>query len=132
MKKLLSLFTALFFVGSTFVPFASLSAASETVKLELIAPTTTRVGEAVDVTVKAVDKDGKTVTSYRGSIIFNTDNIGDTVPSPGKTITFTADMNGEKTFSKGLIFKKSGKQKLYVSDISEDIIGEITINVDPE
>ncbi|NRH20619.1 hypothetical protein HOO68_01070 [Candidatus Gracilibacteria bacterium] len=132
MKKLLSLFTALFFMGSIFIPVAFLNAASETVKLELIAPTTTRVGEAIDVTVKAIDKDGKTVTSYRGSIIFNTDNIGDTVPSPGKTITFTADMNGEKTFSKGLIFKKSGKQKLYVSDISEDIIGEITINVDPE
>ena len=107
MKKLLSLFTALFFMGSIFIPVAFLNAASETVKLELIAPTTTRVGEAIDVTVKAIDKDGKTVTSYRGSIIFNTDNIGDTVPSPGKTITFTADMNGEKTFSKGLIFKKS-------------------------
>lgn len=132
MKKLLSLFTALFFMGSILAPVASLSAASETVKLEIIAPTTTRVGEAVDITVKAVDKDGKVVTSYRGSVIFNTDNIGDTVPSPGKTIAFTADMNGEKTFSKGLIFKKSGKQKLYVSDISEDIIGETTINVDPQ
>lgn len=130
MKKLFSLFIALFIVSSI-SPINFVSAASDTVKLEIVSQDTTRVGEALDVTVRAVDKQGNTVTSYRGSIIFNTDNIADTVPSPGKTITFTPDMNGEKTFSKWLIFKKSGKQKLYVSDISEDIIGEKAITVDP-
>lgn len=43
---------------------------------------------------------------------------------------FTADDNGEKKFSKALIFKKSGKQKIYVSDVSDDIMGEATIMVD--
>ncbi len=53
------------------------------------------------------------------------------MPAPGKTVAFTADDNGEKKFSKALIFKKSGKQKIYVSDVSDDIIGEATISVDP-
>lgn len=52
------------------------------------------------------------------------------MPAPGKTVAFTADDNGEKKFSKGLIFKKSGKQKIYVSDVSDDIMGEATIIVE--
>jgi hypothetical protein len=107
-----------------------LAAAGDTVALEITANTTSRVGEAIDITIRAVDKDKKTVIGYRGSVIFNTDNIGDTVPAPGKTVAFLADDNGEKKFSKGLIFKKSGKQKIYVSDVSDDIMGEATIIVD--
>jgi len=57
--------------------------------------------------------------------------MADTYPAPGRTVTFTADDNGEKKFSKGLIFKKSGKQKIYVTDVTDDIIGEATVTVDP-
>jgi hypothetical protein len=74
--------------------------ATTAVRLEISAPTTTRVGEAIDITVRAMDKDSKVVTSYRGSVIFSTDNVGDIVPAPGKTVTFAADDNGEKKFSK--------------------------------
>lgn len=117
--------------SSMFAPFSLSAATGGVVALEVMTNTTGRVGEAIDITVRAVDKDKKTMTGYRGSIIFNTDNIGDTVPAPGKTVIFTADDNGEKKFSKALIFKKSGKQKIYVSDVSDDILGEATIMVDP-
>jgi hypothetical protein len=58
------------------------------------------VNEAIDITVRAIDKDKKTVTGYRGSIIFDSDNFGDSIPSPGKAIPFTAENNGEIKFSK--------------------------------
>lgn len=130
MQKFISSLVAFFVLSSALVPASFSATTGETVQLEITAPATTRVGEAIDITVRAVDKDKKTVTDYKGSVIFNTDNIGDTVPAPGKTVTFTADDNGEKKFSKGLIFKKSGKQKIYVSDVSDDIMGEATIMVD--
>lgn len=130
MQKIISALALLTIIGSIFAPITISAAPSDASQLEIIAPTTARVGEAVDITVRAVDTAKSTVTGYRGSIIFNTDNIGDTVPAPGKTIAFTADDSGEKKFSKGLIFKKSGKQKIYVTDVSDDIIGEATINVE--
>jgi hypothetical protein len=130
MSKLISSVALFAIFSSIFAPLSLSAATGDTVALEILANTTGRVGEAIDITVRAVDKDKKTVIGYRGSVIFNTDNIGDTVPAPGKTVTFTADDNGEKKFSKGLIFKKSGKQKVYVSDVSDDIMGEATIMVD--
>ena len=130
MSKLISLFALGAIFSSIFAPFALSAATGDTVALEITANTTSRVGEAIDIIVRAVDKDKKTVIGYRGSVIFNTDNIGDTVPAPGKTVAFTADDNGEKKFSKALIFKKSGKQKIYVSDVSDDIMGEATIMID--
>ena len=99
MKRILSL------IAIACISFQGLSplivhGATTAVRLEISAPTTTRVGEAIDVTVRAIDKDSKVVTNYRGSVIFSTDNVGDTVPAPGKTVTFAADDNGEKKFSK--------------------------------
>lgn len=131
MRKIISALITSVFALTIILP-VSVSAAAVTgvTKLEITAPTTARVGEAIDITVRAVDKDKNTVTAYRGSVIFNTDNIGDTVPMPGKSYTFSADDSGQKVFSKGLIFKKSGKQKVYVTDVTDDIAGEATITVD--
>ena len=70
------------------------------VQFEIIAPPTSRVDEAIDITVRAVDKDNKVVTGYRGSIIFVPENFGDVVPMRGKSISFEAADNGEKKFSK--------------------------------
>jgi phosphotransferase system HPr-like phosphotransfer protein len=130
MQKFISSLAVFCMLISIFTPLSLSAAAGDTVALEITAPATTRVGEAIDITIRAVDKDKKTVTSYRGSVIFNTDNIGDIYPAPGKTVTFMPDDKGEKKFSKGLIFKKSGKQKIFVSDVSDDIMGEATIMVD--
>lgn len=51
-------------------------------EFELIVPAIAKTGEAIDVTVRALDKDKKVATDYRGSIIFVTDYIGDTYPMP--------------------------------------------------
>lgn len=131
MKKIFSSILALLLVSSSALPVA-FSATTNATRIEIMAPTTARVGEAIDVTLRAVDKDNKTVTNYLGSVIFNTDNIGDTIPAPGKTVTFTANDNGEKKFSKGIVFKKSGKQKIYVYDVSDEIQGEVTVTVEAE
>jgi hypothetical protein len=131
MKKFFSSILALLLVSVNMVP-STFSATTNATRIEIVAPTTARVGEAIDVTLRAVDKDNKTVTNYLGSVIFNTDNIGDTIPAPGKTVTFTANDNGEKKFSKGIVFKKSGKQKIYVYDVSDEIQGEVTVTVDAE
>jgi hypothetical protein len=130
MKKFLSSLIALFLVSSSIAPLAF--SATTATQIEIIAPTTARVGEAIDITLRAVDKDNKVVPTYRGSVIFNTDNIGDIYPAPGKTVTFTADDSGEKKFSKGIVFKKSGKQKIFVYDVSDEIQGEVVINVSAE
>ena len=121
MKKLLTACMSLFFVSASIISPVAFAATSTATQIEITAPTTARVGEAIDISLRAIDKDNKTVTAYRGSVIFNTDNIGDTIPAPGKTVAFTADDNGEKKFSKGIVFKKSGKQKIFVYDVSDEI-----------
>jgi hypothetical protein len=112
---------SLFFISASIISPVAFAATSTATQIEITAPTTARVGEAIDISLRAIDKDNKTVTAYRGSVIFNTDNIGDTIPAPGKTVAFTADDNGEKKFSKGIVFKKSGKQKIFVYDVSDEI-----------
>jgi hypothetical protein len=82
--------------------------------------------------VQAVDKDNRIVPGYRGVVLFGTDNVGDTVPAPGKTVTFTADDNGEKKFPQGLIFQKVGKQVLYAFDINDDIAGQKTFDINEQ
>ncbi len=99
-----------------------MAASGDAVKFEIVAPTTAVVGEAIDVTVRALKSDSSLATEYRGSIIFATDYLGDTLPMPGQSIAFTAEDAGEKKFSKGVIFKKTGKQKIFVSDVSDDVL----------
>lgn len=84
---------------------ASLAAEETVVGFEIIAPSTAKANEAIDVTVRAIDRDKKTVTSYRGSIIFISDTFGDTIPSPSKAIEFTQEDAGQKKFSKGVVFR---------------------------
>lgn len=100
------------------------------VQFEIIAPPTARVDEAIDITIRAVDKDNKVVTGYRGSIIFVPENFGDVVPMRGKSIAFGAEDNGEKKFSKGVTFKSAGKQKVSVVDVTDDISWEAIVNVE--
>lgn len=56
----------------------------------LIAPNTTKVGEAIDITVEARDKDDVVIPTYRGTIFFLTPtDMSASVPSKGNGITFT-------------------------------------------
>lgn len=134
MRKILSYIT--FFVMSfSLLSYFSIAFAADSavVWFEITAPAQAKVNEAIDVTVRAIDKDKKTVTNYKGSIIFISDTFGDTVPSPGKAISFTQEDAWQKKFSKGVIFRSSGNQKIYVADVdnSADITWETTISVQP-
>ena len=93
MRKILSSLILGIFLSFSLIPIeASIAAdAQKIVGFEIIAPTTAVVNEAIDITVRAIDKDKNTVTGYNGSIIFISDTFGDTVPSPGKAISFTTE-----------------------------------------
>lgn len=133
MRKILSSFLLAVFVSLSLMPIeASLAAEETVVGFEIIAPSTAKANEAIDVTVRAIDRDKKTVTSYRGSIIFISDTFGDTIPSPSKAIEFTQEDAGQKKFSKGVVFRSPWKQKIYVADVNNanDIVGETTVTVE--
>jgi hypothetical protein len=131
MRKFVSSVLALALSVSTFGWTIGVSAAESTVtQFEIIVPATAKVNEAIDVTIRALDKDKKVVTGYRGAIIFVPESFWDTVPMPGKSISFSAEDNGEKKFSKWVIFKSTGKQKVSVVDVIDDISWEATVTVD--
>lgn len=97
----------------------------------IITVPTAKVGEAIDVTVEARDKDDKVLTSYRGSIFFQSDtDFGASLPAQGKAIQFKESDNGVKTFSKWVTFKRVGKQELAVTEATEDVGGSITITIE--
>lgn len=110
------------------IPTAAAQAGGAT-QLRIDAPATAVVGEAFDITVTALDKDGNTATGYNGSIVFTTEWVTDTYPMPGRPIPFTAEDAGVKKFSKGVTFKKVGKQKLTAYDLTNDITAEVIIDV---
>lgn len=58
------------------------------------------------------------------------DNLSDTLPMQSKSITFTEDDAGEKKFSKGTVFKKPGKQNIYVYDLDGGLDGEVSVEVE--
>lgn len=131
-KKILSLCVAVSLAIPTLGGVENAMAASGgATKFQITAPATAIAGEAFDITVTAIDANGNKATGYTNSVIFNTETIGDTYPMIGKTVPFTAEDAGEKKFAKGVSFKRAGKQKLYVSDVKEDIYGEVIITVEP-
>lgn len=93
MRKILSSLVLAVFAVFTLMPIEASIAAEEStvVGFEILAPTTAKANEAIDVTVRAIDKNKVTVKNYKGSIIFISDTFGDTVPSPGKAISFTQE-----------------------------------------
>lgn len=100
-KKLFATLAVFSIVASAFVgiPLA-VAQTGGAAKFQISAPATAVVGEAFDVTVTALDKDGNKATGYASSILFLTDYVGDIYPMPGRPIQFTAEDSGEKKFSK--------------------------------
>lgn len=129
LKKILAFFVWIaVLIPALSIPFTTYAA--NATKFEIIAPATAVVGEAFDVTVRALDSNNQVATDYRGSIIFSTDWLSDTLPMPGRPIVFTEEDQWEKKFSKWVIFKKSWKNKLYVVDVNSDISGEVSITTE--
>ena len=114
--RLTSLSRAALVAAAAFLSVSTAFAAAS--KLEVTLPSAAKTGEAVDVTVRALDSDGKTATDYQGVIFFTVDgDDGATVPNANEGYTFIAKDQGVKTFSKGLTFKKEGALKVNVVDL---------------
>jgi len=106
-------------------------AAAKVAKIEVSASATAKVGEALDLTVKAVDASGQPVKDYVGTILISVDSDPKaTVPFEEEGYTYVASDQGAKTFSKGLIFSKEGKMKVSVLDIEdENLEGDFEVTV---
>lgn len=90
-------------------------------------PTKVNLGEAVDVTISAVDKNGAVIKDYAGEVLI----FSQTDPKaefPGtlseNTYKFKASDAGKVKFENAVKFSKAGNQDVNVYDISnEDIFG---------
>lgn len=105
MISLLSRFLLSIFGMSLAMPFALFGAdAASSGKIDhftIIAPATSRVGEAIDITVEAKDASDKIIPTYRGSIFFQSEtDFGATLPAQGKAIQFKESDNGVLKISK--------------------------------
>ena len=91
------------------------------------------VGEALDITISAVDKNNEIVTDYTGEIlVFSESDVEAEFPTvlAENSYTFTAANEGSVKFENAVKFQNAGKQDLYVYDLNnEDILGiaEVTI-----
>ncbi len=86
----------------------------------------------MDLTVKAVSKDGAIVSNYAGTIFVIVDNDNKATVPYAEGYTFTAADQWKKTFSKGLSFTKEGTFKVTVSDFDKPKIeGSVKITVTP-
>lgn len=97
---------------------------------EVTAPAAMNVNEeAPKITIRAVDRNGNTVESYNGTIVFETTDPNATVPNFGQYMFQPRDL-GVKSFTLALKFQASGQQILRVSDVNvPDIMGEAVIMV---
>ena len=130
MKRILALLSIISFVSTPFAPFAFADSADH---FEIEAVKTAAVGEAIDITIKAVAKDGSIDKNYNGSIfIFVDKDSKATVPYGQDGYTFTSGDAGKKTFSKGLSFTKEGKMLVNIGDlVNTSLNGTYIIDVTP-
>ncbi|MFZ4462119.1 MAG: hypothetical protein ACOYN2_06625 [Patescibacteria group bacterium] len=120
MKRLFAILATLSLVAhSTGAIYAADAVAADTDHLEVTAAATAKVGEAMDLTVKAVAKDGSVVKNYVGTVFVIVDNDNKATVPYSEGYTFTSSDQGQKTFSKGLSFTKEGTFKVVVSDFDK-------------
>lgn len=133
MKKIICTFSACLLASASVLsglfPATTLAAPAE--RLEIEAPKTAKVGEAIDLTVKAVAKDGSIDKDYTSNVfIFVDKDTKAVVPGGDDGYTFSASDAGSKTFSKGLSFTKEGKMIVTVADsMNTTVIGTYVIEV---
>lgn len=126
MKRLFAAFLSLAFL----LPHPVVFAAGKVAKFSLTVNQSAKVGEALDLTVKALDKDGGTVADYAGTVYVTVDNDSKATLPYAEGYTFVAADQGAKTFSKGLAFSKVGNMTVSVIDIDDDKVeGIAKVNV---
>lgn len=142
MKKIFSFLTILvLFLPSTLVfaatnktATASVTSSNATWKVDHFEvatnPSSTKVWEAVDLTIKAVDSSWNQIKDYLWTIYITVDNdTKATVPYSDWYQFLAADL-WSKTFSKWLSFTKEWKMKVVVMDIdNENLEGNVDVDV---
>ncbi len=126
MKRLFAALLSLAFL----LPHPAVFAAGKVAKFSLTVNQSAKVGEALDLTVKALDKDGGNVADYAGTVYVTVDNDSKATLPYAEGYTFVAADQGAKTFSKGLAFSKVGNMTVSVIDIDDDKVeGTAKVNV---
>lgn len=120
------------FIFSFLLVWSVFAADPATFLLE-VKPSSFAVSEAVDMTIKAVDADGKVVSTYEWDVfieILELTDPDDYVLPNDWVYSFLPQDQWVKTFSKGLTIKKVGTYKIRIEDVIDDkIVGETTVIV---
>lgn len=92
--------------------------------------TTGKVGELMNIMVKALKKDGTVASGYKGTVFINVEkDYAATVPYMDG-YTFTSSDHGVKSFPKGLSFSKPGTFTVSVSDLDRSsLVGNISVTI---
>jgi hypothetical protein len=133
MKKFLSLLASFGLLFGNLGIATAATATASAVKadhFEVTVAATAKVQEALDVTIKAVDKAGNQVKNYLGTVYITVETDPKATVPYEEGYTFVTGDQGTKTFSKGLAFSKEGKMKVTVVDIdTENLEGSATVTV---
>ena len=134
MKKLLSTLVVAVMGVTSFslnLIVANAATASKADSFEVTTnPETTETWEAIDLTVKVLDKDWKVVKDYAWTIYITVDNDTKATIPYADWYTFEAADLWQKTFSKWLSFTKEWKMKVIVMDIDNDQLeGAVDVTV---
>jgi hypothetical protein len=113
------------------VRFAKIPLAGTTHFGVTTSPTTTTAGGAFSVTVTALDGNGNTDATYRGTVHLTSSDTGAGVVLPAD-YTFTATDNGVHTFTNGVTLVTAGNQTVTATDTSNgSVTGSATETVNP-
>jgi streptogramin lyase len=93
------------------------------------APTSSIAGNALDVTVAALDRFGNIATGYRGTVGFDTNDTQATLPS---NYTFAGSDSGIHTFPAAIILRTTGNRSVTVTDTANaGLTGSAGVAVSP-
>lgn len=121
MNRFLSYLSLLALFCAQISPFVAYAQATGTALKDftLTVPSQVIVNEAFDMTVEALDTAGKSLSTYEGTIFFDTNNNPSdvTLPFEEGEYQFTLSDQGKHTFQKGFTLKKAGKYELVVFEL---------------
>lgn len=91
----------------------------------ILNPKTANIWEAVDLTIKAVDKNNVTVTDYNWTIVIFSETDQEAILPrwlEDNTYSFVSSDQWEIKFENAVIFNNSWNQDLYVYDLDDDTV----------
>ena len=99
----------------------------------VLGKTEAKVWEALDITISAVDKNSEIIIDYTGDIlVFSESDAEAEFPNDlsENSYTFTIANEGSVKFENAVRFNNSGKQDVYVYDLSDEkILGVAEIDI---